>query len=38
MLRKTDGGNFELVGDCYIHGVMNGEKFEKEKLEEVTIV
>ncbi|KAK4695458.1 hypothetical protein P7C71_g2294, partial [Lecanoromycetidae sp. Uapishka_2] len=25
VLRKVDKGNWKLVGDCYIHGMMNGE-------------
>lgn len=28
VLRSTDVGTYELVGDCYIHGVMNGEALE----------
>jgi hypothetical protein len=38
ILRRVDGGDFELIGDCYIHGVMDGEKFEEEKCVKVTIV
>jgi hypothetical protein len=29
VIRKTDN-NFELVGDCYVHGIMHGEAFSEE--------
>lgn len=40
LLRRVDDENekFELIGECYIHGVMSGEKFEGERCSEVTIV
>ena len=28
VLRSTGVGTYELVGDCYIHGVMDGEALE----------
>jgi hypothetical protein len=37
VLRKVDEGTYELVGDSYIHGVMNGEKFEEGRCREVRI-
>ncbi|KAE9363038.1 hypothetical protein N431DRAFT_357597, partial [Stipitochalara longipes BDJ] len=37
MLCKIDGGTYELVGDCYLHGVMNGENFKEENCSEVLI-
>jgi hypothetical protein len=37
VLRKLDGGTYELVGDSYIYGVMNGEKFEEGRCGEVKI-
>jgi hypothetical protein len=27
LLRKVAGGCFELVGEAYMHGIMDGEKF-----------
>lgn len=39
VLRRVGGGeNRELVGDCYMHGIMYGEAFEDERCEDVSIV
>ena len=28
VLRREDGGMFRLIGDCYVHGIMEGEAFD----------
>lgn len=34
VLRKRESSpNWELLGDCYVHGIMSGELFEQEKCE-----
>jgi hypothetical protein len=38
LLRKAGGEKYELIGECYVHGVMSGEKFEGERCREVTII
>ena len=38
LLRKVEGEKFELIGECYVHGVMNGEKFEGDRCREVIII
>ncbi|KAM7184773.1 Heterokaryon incompatibility protein (HET) domain containing protein [Naviculisporaceae sp. PSN 640] len=39
VLRSRGYGNlFELVGDCYVHGVMNGEMFRPVELSILTLV
>ncbi|KAL3427255.1 Heterokaryon incompatibility protein 6, OR allele 6 [Phlyctema vagabunda] len=30
ILRPRGGGTWEFVGDCYLHGIMNGEAFQEE--------
>jgi hypothetical protein len=32
-----DSGRWELVGDCYVHGVMKGEKFDEEKCVDILV-
>jgi len=36
VLRKVPEGH-ELVGECYVHGIMQGERFVEEKCGEVWI-
>ena len=41
MLRKKQNGNWVLVGECYLHGYMDGralEEFEAKKLPEMKFV
>lgn len=38
VLRKLEDGKYQLIGDCYVRGVMNGERFEEEKCVKVMIV
>ena len=35
---RAKGGDWELIGDCYVHGTMNGEAFDEEKCTEMWIV
>lgn len=38
MLRRSEKSqNWELLGDCYVHGMMSGELFEQEKCETIWI-
>ena len=37
VLRSRPNGNWELVGDIYVHGIMQGEAFEEDKCEEIII-
>jgi hypothetical protein len=37
VLRPKPNGNWELVGDIYVHGIMLGEAFEEHKCEEIRI-
>ncbi len=37
VLRAKDG-DWELVGDCYVHGTMDGEAFDEEKCKEMWLV
>jgi hypothetical protein len=34
----AQGQNWSLVGECYVHGVMNGEAFDESACENLTIV
>jgi hypothetical protein len=38
ILRATPHGEWNLVGECYVHGIMNGEAFDINKCEEIRIV
>ena len=38
ILRPMDDAKWELIGDCYIHGIMHGEAFNKEKCEDMEII
>ncbi|MCJ1360241.1 MAG: hypothetical protein MMC33_010244 [Icmadophila ericetorum] len=38
LLLRTEGSNWQLVGDAYIHGIMNGEAFIEEICKYITIV
>jgi Heterokaryon incompatibility protein (HET) len=39
VLRSVDDGHFKLIGDCYVHGIMDGEIFDNEntKLKELIL-
>lgn len=38
VLRAIGGsGRWELIGDCYVHGVMKGEKFDEEKCVDILV-
>ncbi|KAJ5096890.1 hypothetical protein N7456_007611 [Penicillium angulare] len=37
VLRK-DGNDFQLIGDAYVHGLMNGGKFSQEKCTDIWLV
>lgn len=28
VIRETEGGTWHVVGDSYVHGIMNGEEFD----------
>ena len=41
VLRRRDG-EYEVVGECYVHGIMHGEVIDmvtdgKQKIEEITL-
>ena len=38
ILRPMDDAKWELIGDCYIHGIMHGEAFKKQKCEDMEII
>ena len=38
VLKPSVAGSWELVGDAYVHGIMNGEAFDEDKCEEIHIV
>lgn len=39
VMRKTDGGRFRLVGECYLHGMMHGEAIGSDaSLTEVVLI
>lgn len=34
LIRRLEGGAYMLVGECYVHGMMNGEVFELDGVKE----
>ncbi|KAM0559363.1 hypothetical protein ACHAPJ_004387 [Fusarium lateritium] len=34
LLRRKEGGTWILIGECYVHGMMNGEVFDLEGVQE----
>lgn len=38
LIRRREGGTWMLVGECYVHGMMNGEVFELEGVEDEEFV
>lgn len=38
VLRPREGNRWELMGDCYMHGIMHGQAFEEELCRELVIV
>jgi hypothetical protein len=38
VLREADGGAWELVGDCYVHGIMYGERFESSRCGKIVLI
>ncbi|KAF5598431.1 heterokaryon incompatibility het-6 [Fusarium pseudocircinatum] len=38
LLRRKDDGTWILVGECYVHGMMNGEVFDLDGVEEEEFV
>ncbi|KAK5653025.1 hypothetical protein OQA88_9311 [Cercophora sp. LCS_1] len=38
VFRPRDFGHWELVGDCYVHGIMQGEAFVESKCEQFVVV
>jgi hypothetical protein len=39
LLRRIHLGNhFELIGDCYVHGIMYGEAFQQDRCEDVVLI
>ena len=37
-VRRSRGGPWELIGPCYLHGIMHGEAFDEDSCGEVRIV
>lgn len=35
---EGSGQKFQFLGDAYIHGIMNGEAYDEEKLKKITLV
>ena len=35
---RSRGGPWELIGGCYLHGVMHGEAFDEDSCSEVRII
>jgi hypothetical protein len=38
LVLRPRGGQWELIGDCYLHGIMHGEGFEESKCQDIKIV
>ena len=38
VLRKSDAGVHVVVGECYIHGIMNGEALQEKEADLMDIV
>ena len=38
MLKPRECAKWELIGDCYVHGIMHGEGFEQYKCTEIEVV
>lgn len=38
LLREEDRGRYYLVGDCYIHGIMDGEAWDETRVKAFKIV
>lgn len=38
VLREVETGASELVGDCYVHGIMYGEAFEEDKCQTIRLI
>jgi hypothetical protein len=38
VVRPAPGGMWTMVGDAYIHGIMNGEAFDIDKCQDICIV
>jgi hypothetical protein len=37
LLRK-DGNYYRIIGDCYVHGIMDGEMFESNPMIETLVI
>jgi hypothetical protein len=35
---RPRGNNYELLGDCYIHGIMKGEAFDESQCTPIRII
>ncbi|KAK4452528.1 heterokaryon incompatibility protein-domain-containing protein [Podospora aff. communis PSN243] len=38
VLRPAEGGTWRIVGEAYVHGVMNGEMFDVDKCRDICII
>ncbi|KAI9854714.1 MAG: hypothetical protein M1813_000897 [Trichoglossum hirsutum] len=38
LIIRAAGDDWQLVGGCYVHGIMQGKAFEEEKCREIVIV
>lgn len=38
VLRQKDDHRYELVGECYVHDIMDGEKLDEDAAEMLEIV
>jgi len=38
VLRNAGSNKFEVVGECYVHGVMQGEAFDADKFKHLNII
>jgi hypothetical protein len=37
-LLREDGHNYRLIGDCYVHGIMDGELFTLDPKTEILVI
>lgn len=35
---RRKGQEYELIGECYVHGIMEGERFDKSRCEQIWLV
>ena len=38
LIFRTHGDGYQFIGDCYVHGIMKGEIFEKNLCNSLTVM